>query len=717
MAALLGEHPLATVVGAGGVGKTRFATEIGSLLLDGCPDGVWLVDLAPLADQTLVASAVLTALKLPSTTGNALDAVVAYLKARRLLLILDNCEHVIGGAHGVAATIVQSCPYVHILSTSREALGVDGERVFRLPSLTVPPDSRGSAQAVQHYGAVALFVDRALAVDTGFALTDDNAPDVAEICRRLDGIPFAIELAAARVSVLAPRQIAERLDQRFRLLTGGHPRALPRHQTMTALIDWSYDLLTPRAQRFFECLSVFAGGCTLEAATVVCASDDEGDIEVVDLVEALVTKSLLVAELGGTLQRYRLLESSRRYARDKLVERNGWEGVARRHALFYLQLAERLERAWDATPDQEWFPQIRVELENWRATLEWALAKRGDVLAGQRLAALRQLICGIFPLPDGLRWVRLAAELVDEQTPPALKAQLFLAEAQLVGQFAENKTALAAAERALLGYRELNYDFGIAQAQSLAAHSLVVLGRPAEAMPLLQQALMTARSLNNRRFAAHTLRIMGNARARMGEFVAARTCFREALALAKVVGAEFLEASIVACLASNEYDAGDFETALSLIVDALATYRALSSSPLPGLATTLEGVGKYSVALGRYDEALPYAREAIEVARALRYAALVAISLQQLAVIALLRPWRGRPTFAEFAASAQLFGFVDARLIALGVPEEYGLPHERDHALALLREAIGVEEVTHLTAAGATMTEDEAIAQAQALDY
>ncbi len=142
MAALLGEHPLATVVGAGGVGKTRFATEIGSLLLDGCPDGVWLVDLAPLADQTLVASAVLTALKLPSTTGNALDAVVAYLKARRLLLILDNCEHVIGGAHGVAATIVQSCPYVHILSTSREALGVDGERVFRLPSLTVPPDSQ-----------------------------------------------------------------------------------------------------------------------------------------------------------------------------------------------------------------------------------------------------------------------------------------------------------------------------------------------------------------------------------------------------------------------------------------------------------------------------------------------------------------------------------------------------------------------------------------------
>ncbi len=288
--ALLREHRLVTVVGSGGVGKTRVAVQLGSNLLNGFPDGVWLVDLAPLTDQTLVASAILTALQLPSATGSALDVVVAYLKARHLLLILDNCEHVIVKARDVAASIVQSCPHVRILSTSREALGVAGERVYRLPSLAAPPDSRGGARDTLPYGAVELFVDRALAVDAGFALNDDNSPDVAEICRRLDGIPLAIELAAARVNILAPRQIAQRLDQRFHLLTGGDSRALPRHQTMTALIDWSYDLLTAREKRFFEWLSIFAGGCSIDAATATCATHEEGDIEIIDLVASLATK-------------------------------------------------------------------------------------------------------------------------------------------------------------------------------------------------------------------------------------------------------------------------------------------------------------------------------------------------------------------------------------------------------------------------------------------
>ncbi len=239
--------------------------QTGSDLVDGSPDGVWIVDLAPLADQTLLASAVLAVLQHSATTGSALDVVVAYLKTRRLLLILDNCEHLVVAAREMATTIIGLCPNVRILATSREALDAPGERVYRLPSLAVPPDSRASAQDALRYAAVALFVDRAHAVNSSFALVDDNAPDVSEICRHLDGIPLAIELAAARVKVLAPRQIERRLDQRFRLLTGGDSRALPRHQTMTALIDWSYDLLTAREQRFFEWLSVFAGDSTLEA--------------------------------------------------------------------------------------------------------------------------------------------------------------------------------------------------------------------------------------------------------------------------------------------------------------------------------------------------------------------------------------------------------------------------------------------------------------------
>ena len=409
IAALLSDHRVVTVVGAGGVGKTRVALQAGRVLVDGVPDGVWLVDLAPLTDQALVASTILNALRLPSSAAPAAEAVVTYLKMRRLVLILDNCEHVIAEARELAATIVASCPTVRILATSREPLRAPGEHVYRLPSLEVPPDSSRNAQDALPYGAVALFVDRALAVNAGFALTDDNAPAVAEIGRRLDGIPLAIELAAARVNVLTPGQVAERLDRRFRLLTDGDRRALPRHQTMTALIDWSYDLLTPREQRFFESLSVFAGDCTLDAAMAVCARENEDDIQVVDLVASLVTKSLVLAELAGLEQRYRLLESSRQYARDKLVARGEQAQVARRHALVYLDVADRLHETRGKTPEREWLAQANAELDNLRAALEWSLARRGDVTVGQRLAA-GNCTLHAFALAEARQWVRTALE-------------------------------------------------------------------------------------------------------------------------------------------------------------------------------------------------------------------------------------------------------------------------------------------------------------------
>ena len=322
-------------------------------------------------------------------------------------------------------------PDVRVLSTSREALEIAGEQVYRLPSLAVPPDSAGDAQDALPYGAVALFVDRALAANAGFALTDDNARAVAEICRRLDGIPLAIELAAARVKVLAPRQIAERLDQRFRLLTGGDSAALPRHQTMTALIDWSYDLLTPREQRFFESLSVFAGGCTLEAATAVCANEGEDDLDVVDLVASLVTKSLLVAELAGSEQRYRLLESSRQYAREKLIARGEQEHVS---AASCARLCGPCGTA-----------RTRVGRDARRAWLAAGEHRGGELASGAGLGAWEKARCHLwgnawplrdrclwrgFPLTEGRRWVRAALALVDERTPPRLIARLEHAEAE-----------------------------------------------------------------------------------------------------------------------------------------------------------------------------------------------------------------------------------------------------------------------------------------------
>lgn len=603
IAAFMQQDRLVTVVGAGGVGKTRVAVHTASALLGGNPDGVWLIDLAPLADQTLVASAVLSAMRLPSTTGSALDAVIAYLKTRRLLLILDNCEHVIPCASEVATSIGQACPHVRVLATSREALGVPGERIYRLPSLSVPATSCRTAQEALRYGAIVLFVDRAFAVNSDFVLTDDNVPNVAEICRHLDGIPLAIELAAARVNVLAPRQIAQHLDQRFRLLTGGDPRALPRHRTMTALIDWSYDLLSPRERRFFESLSVFAGGCTLEAARSVCATDGEDDVAVIDLVTSLVTKSLLVAELVGSEQRYRLLESSRHYARDKLIARGKHSELAWRHALFYVEFAERLERVWDTTRDRAWLPQVNAELENLRTVLEWTLAKRLDVILGQRLAALRNVVWRSFPLPDARRWVQSAIELIDEFTPSALMARLEHAAAEGAAKFGEHKVSLAAAQRAATRYRELGDALGTAQAQAFAGRSLAILGKTVEAEQLLHEALATAHALQNRRLAASILHTIGTTRSLSGDFAGARTRLTDAFGLAKALGAEFLAASITADLSSNEYDAGDSEAALRLMVDVLAAHRTLDFSGEPGIVSALASIAMYLVALGRYDEA------------------------------------------------------------------------------------------------------------------
>ncbi len=714
IAGLLHEHPLVTIVGAGGVGKTRIAVQVGNELLDGCPDGVWLVDLAPLADKTLVASSVLSALQLPSTAGSVLDVVVAYLKTRRLLLILDNCEHVITEARDVATRILESCAFVRILSTSREPLDVAAEHVFRLPSLAVPPDSDLSARDALTYDAVRLFVDRARAVDAGFALSDLNTPDVGEICRRLDGIPLAIELAAARVRALAPHQIVRRLDHLFRLLAGGDPRALPRHQTMTALIDWSYDLLTAREQRFFESLAVFAGGCTLEAATAVCADSDEDEIDVLDLITSLVTKSLLIAELVRSEQRYWLLDTSRRYAREKLMARGDHEQVARRHALLCADLAERIERAWDITPDREWLPRAQLELENWRAALEWALGSRGDVILGQRLAVLFRRS---FPLPEGRRWVHAALELVSERTSPYLVAGLEYAEAIGAHASGEPRVSLAAAERALVRYRELGDALGSARVQCLAGASLVDLGRPGEGEPRLRDALEGARALGERRLVAHIIHKIGAARSAVGDFGGARSYLTEALGLMQALGAAMSWTTVASVLANTEFDAGNPETALRLMVDVLETYRALNSPlALPGIAVALSNIAAYLIALDRYDEARMHANEALDLGRGLLYAVLVAESLETLSLAALLQPHvEGRRTSAEHQSAAVLLGFVDTRRTTLGISKVNGLQHQYDRALAVLRNAIGAGQLANLMAAGTTMTEDQAIDQARAL--
>ncbi len=334
---------LVTVTGTGGVGKTRTALHVGTDLAHRWGNGVWFVDLAPLGDPSSVYATVSLSLGIQESPNRPpIETILGYLKRKTLLLILDNCEHVIAEAANLADAILKSCPGVSILATSREPLKIEGEQSYRLPSLPVPTlDIVNTLRATQaaEYGAVTLFVERGQAVDHRFALTDQNAPIVVDIVRRLDGIPLAIELAAARVKILSVGALAKKLDERFRILGHGHRTALARHQTMRALFDWSYNLLSPAERRFFDCLSIFAGGCTLPIATAVCASAGTEEPSILELLESLVDKSLVVADLDGREPRYRILESSRQYAREKLAARGEHAAVAHRHAAAYLGLA------------------------------------------------------------------------------------------------------------------------------------------------------------------------------------------------------------------------------------------------------------------------------------------------------------------------------------------------------------------------------------------
>jgi non-specific serine/threonine protein kinase len=336
---LLGTTHLLTLTGTGGCGKTRLALQVAAELLDAYPQGVWLVELAPLADPALVPDVVAGALGVRAGPSQPIQAtLLSYLRSRQLLVILDNCEHLLDACAHWVDSVLRSCPAVRILATSREALGIAGEMSWRVPSLSLPSADRGPSSTEAESEAIRLFVERARAVQPNFTLTERNAPLVAQLCQRLDGIPLALELAATRVRALPLEQIAARLDQRFRLLTGGSRTALPRQQTLAAAVGWSYDLLAEPERQLFNRLSVFAGGFTLEAAEAVC-----GDDNALDLLSSLVGKSLVVADGGvGGVERYRLFETLRQYGREKLVAAGEAAEVHQWHAAYYLRRAEEL---------------------------------------------------------------------------------------------------------------------------------------------------------------------------------------------------------------------------------------------------------------------------------------------------------------------------------------------------------------------------------------
>ncbi|MFN8538845.1 MAG: BTAD domain-containing putative transcriptional regulator [Thermomicrobiales bacterium] len=486
---------LVTLVGTGGVGKTRLALAVARTLLDDYPGGVWLLDLAALHDGALLDATLARVIGLRQQSGQPLrEPVIAALRDQPALVVLDNCEHLIAACADLAAALLAGCPELRILATSREALRVAGELAWRVPSLRVPGETPDLA-ALRDTPAVGLFLDRARFARPGFALTAENATAVATICRRLDGIPLAIELAAARIPVLAPQQLAARLDDALRLLTGGPRTALPRHQTLRATLEWSYQLLTTAERSLLDRLAVFAGGGTLAAIEAIC---DLG-AATLDLLATLVDKSLVQVELGAGEEepRYRLLETVRQFAAARLAGEGLAQTYQARHAAYFLRLAEEAEPALIDERQAWWLARLAREIDNLRAALAWCDAH--DLATGLRLAsALGRFWFSDYYYREGLAWLTTGLARAGETVAPVIRARANLA-VSLLTSVRSDPRAIVFATAALHLYRELSDRDNEATAQTMLGTALLYAGDAEGGHAAFAEAMAIWRGVGNGR--------------------------------------------------------------------------------------------------------------------------------------------------------------------------------------------------------------------------
>jgi predicted ATPase/DNA-binding winged helix-turn-helix (wHTH) protein len=561
--ALLSEHRLVTLVGCPGVGKTSLSLQVGADLLERFSDGARFVELAPLDRAELVGEAVAAVFGLPvQGQRSATDAVATFLRSRRVLLILDNCEHVIAAAARLADALLKTCPGVVLLATSREALSVAGEHAYPVPLLDMPPRSTSltATQAMEH-SAVQLFVERAASALGRFSLTDETAPVAAEICRRLDGIPLAIELAAPRLKVLKPEALQTRLDDQLQLLTAGSRTAVPRQQTLRAAIDWSYALLA-EAERATLCrLGVFAGSFTLEAVATVATGAPVEASDVFDVLAGLVDKSLVVSLAGGGENRYRLLESTRAFAVERLSA-GSCAALARRLCEHITIVFEPAERSWPTTPTTEWLAAYEPDLDNLRAALGWSLRPEGDPALGLKLASYTYWVWHELSLvQEQRRWFELALTFIHAATPPSVEARIRLGLGWY--SFGGDRGRLPHILRAIELLRQVDGEPALlGQALMQAGQATSRLGDVAEARPYDDEALSVLRRCGRTKRLALALLYAGAGRKNARNLQAARALVDEALALSKALGDVLLQDACESQLANLAFAAGEMAEAI-----------------------------------------------------------------------------------------------------------------------------------------------------------
>jgi len=563
---------LVTLAGPGGTGKTRLSVQVAFELLADFPRGVWQVELAAVSDPGLVPQAVASTLGLRELPGRPLlDLLLDYLRPKKVLLLLDNCEHLVEAAAKLAHALLKACPNLRILATSREGLGIPGEVVYRVPPLRRPaPRARIRLEELQEFESIRLFIDRAAASSPSFALSEANAPAVRQIVDQLDGIPLAIELAAARVKSLPVEKIATRLEDRFRLLVGGARTGLTHHQTLRATMDWSFDLLSEEERILFRRLSVFAGSFSLEAVETICSGSGVELEDILDLLARLVDKSLVVTEgLNGDV-RYRMLETVRQYSLEKLTESGEEQTIRERHLGWYMVVAESEERRlWG--PDQVAALEVlERELGNLRSALEWTTEGRGDAEQGLQLAGTLGrfwLMHGY--LSEGRRWLEGAlTKCAATPTPPRAKA--LYACSVLVQEQGDLARAEELAQSALTMTRQQDNQLGVALILNVLGNLHRRRGDYGHAAAYLQESITLGQASNLRSAQAEALRIMGVMALYQGDFERAQTLCADSLALWRASGDKWGLTAALAALGSVAEHRGEYERARILLAEAQA---------------------------------------------------------------------------------------------------------------------------------------------------
>jgi predicted ATPase/class 3 adenylate cyclase len=676
--ALLGQSRVLTLTGAGGVGKTRIALQLAADLLDGSGDGVWFVDFAPLSDPGLAAAKTAGVLGVREQPGRPVrESLVDALRSRRMLVVFDNCEHVIGEAATLVEALATGCPQVAILATSREPLRVSGERVYRVPSLSMPADA--DADALVRSEAVRLFLERATEQQPGFVLADEDAAVVGRLCRRLDGIPLAIELAAARLRSMALEDLDRRLDRRLRLLTGGSRAALPRQRTLEALIDWSYDLLNPPEQDLLARLSVFAGGFDLDAAEAVAAWGRGASMDVLDGLTALVDKSLVETD-RSTAFRYRLLESVRQYGAAKLADRG--QDVVRAgraaHRDHYLAVAETAAPHLIGHGQLEWLDRLDLEIDNLRMALAFSLEDPDPTLSLRLSAALCYFWNYRKPMAEGATAICAALDRRDAQEPTVVRGNALTAAALLLTTVAGQHEEAAERAKSALAIAGAWTD-SLLHAEALYALSVVhgQVGNADAHFAAATHGLQEARTLGNQHLTGQLLMTRATS-----EYLTQRERMRdceECIAIFQTVGNRVMYVRALANLGYLELWVGRVEPARARFDEALRLARTLADPR--GLSAHTCNLG-FALYLSRaYAEARGLFEESLRIASSNSDLLMVAYAQLGLALLAALG--------GDAKAAARLHGNADALHEKLGTrlqPVESGL---RDADIARLRADLG----------------------------